>query len=193
MRKNVNLISWGLILTLINLVGSLWIGTLIDVAAYLMVYVGASRMKGVNPLFRQAGGLALTVILLSVINAFLPGDPEALLAEMPAWAWGFDLLGMFVGFALVYAVCEGTRREAEKEGEQELERKMKIGWQLYIVPSALAAAITPFALNFGEQLGLTLMWLAAALLSLVAMISIIVGLRRAGRDLRFDSAGLNES
>ncbi|MDO3412729.1 hypothetical protein QWJ34_23380 [Saccharibacillus sp. CPCC 101409] len=184
MKKDFYLVGWGLTVMLLNIVTNPWISTAVNVVAHALIFVGLIRLKRRNSMFGAGGLFAVTAALLSVISMLTSPVNEAALTNAPSWAWGIDILFSLASLAMIYAICTGTAREADKEGETELAKKMRFGWWTYLVPALIALALIPILLNFGENTNMLAPLLVLGLISLAATISIIVGLRRAGRDLR---------
>ncbi|GGO00632.1 hypothetical protein [Saccharibacillus kuerlensis] len=188
MKKHYYLIGWGLTLTVINVFTNLWIGRLIDAAAYIMIFAGLSKMRQVNSAFASGQKLVLVVLLMMIANIFIPYnlDSEAsleVLQTLPLWAWVISGVSILASYGLIYLICEGTRHEAEKEQEDELSRKMMTGWWTYLVSSlTVLAALILIISTEGAFWSIGLL-IVGGLVFIVGIISIIVGLRRAGRDL----------
>lgn len=192
MKKHYYLIGWGLTLTFLNGFSHIGVGTLIDIVAYSMVFVGVSRMQSINPAFKWAKILSLLLVLLTAVNAFIPEGPAVPNVALLDFPFGVSLMTLVFSlamFALVYALCEGTKIEAEKVGENELASKMRTGFWLYFIPSVSAIGILLLLVLLGEGSAgvLFLLLMLPGLLSIVGIISIILGLRRAGRDLHSEA------
>ncbi len=177
---------WGLLLVWLDIRLSTF-DVLNDTVGYLLIAYGMHRVSKPIPLFRFGRWLAAFLAVLSIPTTFSEESislfDEPFLLQGTWWEiWISGVLGEFALLLLIYALCEGPSRLAKSRGENGLFEHLRGSWYVYLFSVVPLMLLSPFLLNFDIQ-ALPVILLIAGGVSLIAMLLILYGLIRAGRDL----------
>lgn len=177
---------WGVLLVWIDIRISAF-DVLNDTLGYLLIAYGMHRISKPIPLFRFGRWLALLLAIISIPTTFSEKTvslfDRPFLLEGTWWEiWISGVAGEFVLLLLVYTLCEGPARLAKSRGEKGLFEHMRGSWYVYLFSVVPLMLISPFLLNFDIQ-ALPVILIISGGVSLIAMILVLYGLIRSGRDL----------
>lgn len=182
MQTAYNRVQWGLWLLLLDFrIGP--VDILPDLLGAALLLVGLSRLRLADRRFAVALGTAVALTVWSIVDLVKPAPISLFrLADQsfPSMAWA--TFGSAVHTFLMYGVAAGIARNAARRKLTDLQQSAITRWRFCFAVAALWLLATPFSLNLSAQT-MTPLLLALSVAGFITTISIVLLVRRAGREL----------
>ncbi len=133
-RSAFTYLFWGFLFQLVNFYLQ-HINVLPDTVGYILIAIGANRLREDNERFQTVFWFTIPLMLLSLpnihqatsqasgFNVTLSGNPLLILLGVLAW---------FLAFVLVFQVCKGIEEFANQLQEEDLAIRSRTRWQMYL-------------------------------------------------------------
>ena len=128
---------WGFIFMFDFRIGNLDI--LPDIIGYILFYIALNYLEDRNTYFGNAKKFALPMIFVSIFDIYQVSIPIQELGNEPLGFFAI-IIGSIIAIVnlfMVYNICKGIAREADKIQDYDLSAKATFRWKLYLANSII--------------------------------------------------------
>jgi len=193
MNKAYLWISWGLVLELIDIrIQSFDIFP--DILGYLLILIGLGSVPSTNRFF----GIARLAAGVQLIGAFVQlsgGSASITLTNTNTETSSISVLLLssiftVVELVMLFGICAGIKASAKAQGNWRLARSAGSSWRVNFVLGTIVLLLLPYQLN-SQSNDYVLVLIALGFGFFIANLSVIIIVRRAGRELDKKNEDLN--
>lgn len=134
-RSGYTWMFWGFLFLLVNFYVQ-GLNVLPDVVGYILLAVGASTLRTLNPRFHTVFILSFPLMVLSLPNLHQVVQPNGIHAGPTSGnplIWVMGTLVWILMFFVVFNVCKGTAEVAITQFQPHLAEQAMVRWNLFLV------------------------------------------------------------
>lgn len=116
-----------------------WLDYVPSVIVSVLFYVGFMKLEKVNGRFTKGKLAAVALIVLAIIQMFLPPQTDVL--PLPWWVSIISLFTIIADLVMIYSLCTGVGEMAEAQNLPDFKKISYQRWIIYVCNQILAIAV----------------------------------------------------